>query len=120
MAIYPVIPGQKPNQRHVIPPHSPTSEANKQLGNIADETEVRENRQPAQPAQDNLIDFSEPPAQQPISPPAAPVPAPVHVLEPSPNHEISNLLNSTGKPAEGPLIDFTEDLKKDLPSDTRR
>jgi len=28
------------------------------------------------------------------------------------------MLNSTGKPAEGPLLDFTKDLKSDLPSGT--
>lgn len=29
--------------------------------------------------------------------------------------EIEKLLNSTGKPAEGPLIDFADKLKQDLP-----
>lgn len=30
--------------------------------------------------------------------------------------EIESLLTSTGKPADGPLIDFAQDMKKDLPA----
>lgn len=30
--------------------------------------------------------------------------------------EIETMLNSTGKPAEGPLLDFADDMKKDLPA----
>lgn len=30
--------------------------------------------------------------------------------------EIEHMLNSTGKPAEGALIDFADDMKKDLPT----
>lgn len=108
MAIYPVIAGQKPNQRHVIPPHSPSAETSKQLGHLDDETEGHTSQPPAE---DNLIDFGEVSVQHPV------VPA---VPQLTPNHEIASLLNSTGKPAEGPLIDFTDDLKKDLPSDTQR
>lgn len=33
--------------------------------------------------------------------------------------EIEKMLHSTGKPAEGPLIDFAQDLKKDLPENPR-
>lgn len=29
--------------------------------------------------------------------------------------EIENMLASTAKPADGPLIDFSHDMKKDLP-----
>lgn len=29
--------------------------------------------------------------------------------------EISGLLKATGKPSEGPLLDFHEDLKKEIP-----
>lgn len=31
--------------------------------------------------------------------------------------EIETLLAATGKPAEGPLIDFAQDMRKDLPAD---
>lgn len=31
--------------------------------------------------------------------------------------EIERMLAATGKPADGPLIDFAQDMKKDLPAD---
>lgn len=37
--------------------------------------------------------------------------------EKHPSSDITNLLESTGQRANGPLIDFTGDLKKDLPSE---
>lgn len=39
--------------------------------------------------------------------------APAASKEPS---VIENMLNSTGKPADGPLIDFADTMKKDLPT----
>jgi hypothetical protein len=103
MAIYPIINGQKHNQQNVIPPHSPSAKP----------------AQPAvaQPAQnnidDNLIDFDD-------------TPAPVKTEQSLPTEqapresEIQGMLNSTGKPADGPLLDFTSDMKKDLPSTTQQ
>lgn len=101
MAIYPIVKGQRLDQRHQIPPHSPSTEANKQLGHIDDTTEAKsKDSQPKENAQDSLINFGDEPTKS--------------------QTEITNILNTTGKPAEGPLIDFTDDLKKDLPSDTKQ
>ncbi|CAJ0553555.1 Ff.00g120670.m01.CDS01 [Fusarium sp. VM40] len=109
MAIYPVVKGQKPSQQNVIPPHSPSAKPA--------ETAI------AQPVEnhidDNLIDFDDTPAPaKPEQPAKLEQPAPVE--EVPKESEIQNLLSSTGKQANGPLLDFTKDLKKDLPSSTQQ
>ncbi|RSL65435.1 hypothetical protein CEP54_004248 [Fusarium duplospermum] len=110
MAIYPIVKGQKPDQRHMIPPHSPSAKPIK-----THETKPVENH-----IDDNLIDFDDTPAPAP-APTAAPVPAKPALAEPvTKQSEIQTLLTSTGKPADGPLIDFTNDLKKELPSTTQQ
>jgi hypothetical protein len=105
MAIYPVVKGQKPSQQNVIPPHSPSAKPA--------ETAT------AQPVEnhidDNLIDFGDTPAPAKPEQPAKPQ-QPALVEEVPKESEIKNLLSSTGKQANGPLLDFTNDLKKDLPS----
>lgn len=58
---------------------------------------------------DNLIDFSGDAA--PAQPPQSPQP-PAQAKQPD---EIETMLQQTGKPAEGALLDFTEDMRKDLP-----
>ncbi|KAF7539870.1 hypothetical protein G7Z17_g12317 [Cylindrodendrum hubeiense] len=127
MAIYPIVKGQKPDQRHQIPPHSPTAVVDKQLGHFDDQIAIEEPKDKPEEGklqneklqnekpQENLIDFDEAPASQP------PQPAKQDVIKPTPSEvEIQNMLSSTGKPADGPLIDFAADLKKDLPSDTKQ
>ncbi|KAK2679677.1 hypothetical protein RAB80_004858 [Fusarium oxysporum f. sp. vasinfectum] len=103
MAIYPIVKGQKSNQRNVIPPHSPSAKPAQTAS--------------AQPVEnhidDNLINFDEmPPPAKPDQTPAA--------EQATKQSEIQGLLSSTGKKADGPLIDFTNDLKKDLPSATQQ
>jgi oxysterol-binding protein-related protein 8 len=98
--IYPITPGQKASSAHSIPPRGSISQA-----------------PPPQPKQNDLIDFGQ------DDTPAAP-PEPVeHQLKDQPKvestGEISGMLKSTGKTSEGPLIDFHEDLKKNVP-DIRR
>lgn len=114
MAIYPIVKGQKPDQRHVIPPHSPAARPIK-----AHETKPAENH-----IDDNLIDFADTPAPAPVPAPApAPVPAKPASAEPATKQsEIQSLLAATGKvaPPNEPLIDFTNDLKKDLPPTTQQ
>lgn len=133
MAIYPVIDGQKLDSRHTIPPHSPSTKP-------ADTHEVKNH------IDDDLINFGNAPVagptaskpvqpevstqpteltQQPLEPvTATQTPKPVEPAQPAKTAEysatskndIETLLSSTGKPAQGPLIDFSKNLKKDLPS----
>lgn len=95
LAIYPILPGQKPKVAHAIPPRQSTHEA-----------------AAPQPKQDDLIDFGQDdgPAdtQRPPMPPSGGDPT----VESS--GEISEMLKATGKPSEGPLIDLHDDLKNSL------
>ncbi|KAG5976224.1 hypothetical protein E4U55_007422 [Claviceps digitariae] len=90
LSIYPVVSGQKLDGDLVIPSRK--------------ESSLTE-------AEGRLIDSGSNDAPGPVS--AA---APVEAKE-QPNNEIAHLLQSTGKPAEGGrLLDFTEEMKKDLPN----
>lgn len=60
-------------------------------------------------ADDSLIDFGGAESAAPSAP------ATQEKADKKPD-EIENLLQATGKPADGPLIDFAEDMKKDLPA----
>jgi hypothetical protein len=103
MAIYPIIKGQKSNQQNVIPPHSPSAKS----AQAAVAQPVQNN------IEDNLINFDDTPA-----PVKTEQPAPVQ--ETPKESEIQGMLNSTGKPANGPLLGFTNDMKKDLPPTTQQ
>ncbi|KAI0008797.1 Oxysterol-binding protein [Xylariaceae sp. FL0662B] len=94
LAIYPIMPGQKP--RNIIPPNSNSSAGHSKTA-----------KKPApDDKQDDLIDFG----QNDVPAPKADTPR-----SPTGSKDISGLLQSTGHPPEGPLIDFTGDMKKDLP-----
>lgn len=103
MAIYPIVDGQKLDQRNVIPPHNHGIHVNGQpsktdQSKTLDQTPAPQPAPPKEPeATADLIDFSEPVKKK---------------------SEIENMLSSTGKPADGPLIDFTTEMKQDLPSHT--
>ncbi|GAP91647.1 putative oxysterol-binding protein [Rosellinia necatrix] len=88
MAIYPILPGQVPHQRE-IPPHHVSS------NNV-------ENHHPG--GGGDLIDFGQ--NDDPASAAKAKKRA---------SSDIPNLLKSTGQKVEGPLLDFTGDMKKNLP-----
>ncbi|KAI1333140.1 Oxysterol-binding protein [Xylariaceae sp. FL0255] len=85
MTIYPILPGQKPNDKntkHVSTPAAPSA---------------------SKDASGDLIDFGQSDAA-----PATPAKS---------SSEISAMLNATGQKANGgPLLDFTTDMKNDLPS----
>lgn len=100
MSIYPIVDGQKAEE------DAPAPRA------AAPNVEEGEQPPPVKEQQNDLIDFgaSDEPAK---SIPAAEKKATETEHEPS---EIEKMLNSTSKPAQGPLLDFTSDLKKDLPS----
>jgi hypothetical protein len=100
MAIYPIVDGQK----SVFEDSKPDPIIQQQP--VAAAT----NDVPRQPSQEDLVDFGQ--NEVPVTKPAD---TPVESPQRTPD-EIEKLLSKTGKPAEGPLIDFTQDLKKDLPS----
>lgn len=107
LSIYPIVDGQKLDGNLVIPPR-------KESGPTAIPVEAPES---SNSSSDNVA--AEAPIAVPVSVPAAvPVAVPAAVVEeeklPS---EIADLLQSTGKPAEaGPLLSFTDEMKKDLPN----
>ncbi|KAI1843354.1 hypothetical protein JX265_007829 [Neoarthrinium moseri] len=105
MAIYPIIPGQKPSDRNFIPPHA-------SAGNPATAGKPAAADAPA-----DLIDFSH--GDQPAAPVPAENPAVAAAAKTEPSKdstEIRHMLGTTGQKApDGPLIDFTADMKKDLP-----
>jgi hypothetical protein len=96
LAIYPIVAGQTLNKGPAIPPPASSSKV------------TQGPAQPAEPVaekpkgEDSLIDFGNDEAPAPAAK--------------SPD-EIERMLAATGKPAEGPLIDFAQDMKKDLPAD---
>ncbi|KAI1813301.1 Oxysterol-binding protein [Poronia punctata] len=100
MHIYPIIPGQVCNEREIPPRHASTHTAN-----------PGQAEKPSDDHGGDLIDFG-----QHDDPAPAPAPAPAKP-ERKPSTDISELLQTTGKKADGPLLDFTHDLHKDLPSD---
>lgn len=109
-AIYPVVAGQKSSSKHAIPPHNPSTPAAE--------------HPPKVPGGDDLINFSgsdnqgTTPAQPAAAEPTPVAPAPAEaVKERSDSKDIQGMLSRTGTMApEGPLMDFTGDLKKSVPS----
>ncbi|KAI0102341.1 Oxysterol-binding protein [Hypoxylon sp. NC0597] len=90
LAIYPILPGQKPNEFNIPPPHTHTA------GNSAPENKGGD-----------LIDFGQNDAPAQSS------------KKENDGNEISAMLKSTSREPEGPLIDFTGDMKKDLPAQSQ-
>lgn len=99
LAIYPIVPSQTSSGATSIPPRASSPKVAKKSTNHVVE-ELKEVEKPKE--EDSLIDFGNDDAPTPAAK--------------SPD-EIERMLTATGKPAEGPLIDFTQDLKKDLPAD---
>ncbi|GAW16089.1 hypothetical protein ANO14919_055120 [Xylariales sp. No.14919] len=95
MTIYPILQGQVANERVIPPRHvSPTTTANPPNDNEGD-----------------LIDFG-----QNEDPTPATTASP-STIEKHPSSNISDLLESTGQKVDGPLLDFTADVKQNLPSE---
>lgn len=114
MAIYPVVKGQKWDQKHVIPPRASTSElCSPAPAHHADEGD--------------LIDFGnhQPLPEKRETPEPTTVAAAEDVPPLDPSHkstaDIQTMLAVTGARAgEGPLIDFHDDMKKALPPTLKR
>ena len=97
LQIYPVLKGQKLDGKNAIPPWTTNASV----------------AQPTTNHFDDLIDFGQ----------NDPAPSQMPALDARHNStaEIQSLLSSTGTPAPtGPLIDFQDDLKKELPQSLKR
>ncbi|KAI0102136.1 Oxysterol-binding protein [Nemania sp. FL0031] len=95
MAIYPILQGQVANHRMIPPHHVPSSTT-------------------TNPAPDNggdLIDFGQNDDPIPVETRSS------AKVERHSSSDITNLLESTGQKVDGPLLDFTGDLKRNLPSE---
>ncbi len=86
MDIYPVLDAKSASEQKAAETQPPAAEAQPA---------------PASGGGDDLIDFGD------SSAPSAPAVPKADNVE--------NLLAQTGKPAEGPLLDFADDMKKELP-----
>ncbi|KAI1176184.1 Oxysterol-binding protein [Nemania sp. FL0916] len=93
-AIYPIIEGHATNSAITSHNASPSTKESPPNNNEGDLIDFGQNDEPA-PAK------TQPPAK----------------MEKHPSSDITNLLESTGHKADGPLIDFTGDMKKSLPSE---
>ncbi|KAK0662053.1 hypothetical protein QBC41DRAFT_32477 [Cercophora samala] len=134
MAIYPIIPGQKSENRMVIPPRASFSESRPQTAHSNDENIINlnsdgpstdSNREPA-PVHATTLPTKI--SESSISTKASSVSVEQGQGEKPPldsNHgstaEIQTMLAATGgKPKDGPLIDFHDDMKKTLPANPKR
>jgi hypothetical protein len=99
MAIFPILPGQVSRERSIPPRHVSTAQSDTAQKPLSDNKGG------------DLIDFGQNDASAPAQ---AERPS---KIEKHPSSDIPNLLESTGQKVDGPLLDFTRDLKKDLPSE---
>lgn len=138
LAIYPILKGQKPNTRNVIPSRSSISGSIRSIShpNHAEHSiqrhpteqhpnEHHANGPSAAGGGDDLIDFgqndSQPPAPKQPEPKLKPEERPAIDVHHKSTAEIQSLLSQTGSRAPGgPLIDFHEDLKTTLPAGLKR
>lgn len=139
LAIYPILKGQRPNTKNIIPPrgsisgpgsHSPQAESHRTEQHPTEQREPAQHtfehraaQPPATGGGDDLIDFGQNESQSPA--PKQPEPKPEQRPAIDANHkstvEVQSLLSQTGSPAPGgPLIDFHQDLKTTLPAGLKR
>ena len=128
LAITPILPGQKPNQRNRIPKRSEsyrstTNEYNNENVN----SQQTPKQQLSQAPEGDLIDFGqdeEPQTQNQNQRPSVmpPIPTDLRLAQTQNNgqkqKDLEKQLHSTSispPPPTGALIDFQDDLKKDLP-----
>lgn len=103
MAIYPVVAGQKPSQLNMIPPRASSDQLSRTVST----------------QHNDLINIGQ--SHESSSSPVLtkdPVAETIAVNHDSKHPaDIQELLEGTGQKADGPLIDFAGDLKKELPKD---
>ncbi|KAI0146905.1 Oxysterol-binding protein [Xylariaceae sp. FL1272] len=95
MAIYPIVDGQKASGMNFVPPNGSAGNPPTARKPAAEDTSA------------DLIDFGESNAPPPQAAPPA--------VQSRDSQDIPTMLGKTGQKTEGPLIDFTGDMKKDLP-----
>jgi len=105
LAIYPIIDGQKSTLEDTPLKASAKASAPAPVPTESAGDDIKASK----PPRDDLIDFDGEDLPTPKPEPAE------KTAPPKTPDEIEKLLASTGKQAEGPLIDFTQDMKKDLP-----
>ncbi|CRK35123.1 hypothetical protein BN1708_006634 [Verticillium longisporum] len=117
LAIYPILPGQKASSENQIPPNKPAQTQPKATGAATPPPAAEPTPAAAAAAapQNDLIDSSQSETAAPTTQPAAAAAtAPQATRHDS--QDITGMLSKTGKPAaDGPLIDFVGDLKKNVP-----
>ncbi|KAI3323466.1 Oxysterol-binding protein [Xylariaceae sp. AK1471] len=99
MAIFPILPGQVMSEQNIPPRHVSAAQPS------------TAGKPPSNDNGGDLIDFGQNDASAP-----AQAERPTKI-EKHPSSDIPNLLESTGQKVDGPLLDFTGDLKRDLPSE---
>lgn len=106
MNIYPIIPGQKVSEWNIIPPHMSSSSS---AGNpLTAEKPAAASDHNGGAVTADLIDFGQDDDK-------VPEPAPTVIKG---SQDITAMLQATGTDAtnaDSPLIDFTSDMKQDLP-----
>ncbi len=118
LAITPILKGQKPNEKNPIPLHR--SESRTEPAPVHEKTPVQVQ---APAAEDDLIDFGQNDAPAPVQQPQLQIPTDLKVAQTENNGQRQKDLESTlrststSPPPHGQstLIDFHNDLKKDLP-----
>ncbi|KAK8137950.1 hypothetical protein PG984_001330 [Apiospora sp. TS-2023a] len=103
MAIYPVVAGQKPSQLNMIPPRASSDQLSRTVST----------------QNNDLIDVGQS-HESPASPVLTKEPVAETIVEKHDSKhstEIQELLEGTGQKADGPLIDFAGDLKKEFSKD---
>lgn len=116
LAIYPVLPGQTSKRDSVIPQIPARKSLETAPSGAAGAADVAAAPVAAAPAaaSGDLIDFGDNAESSPAA--AQPVENSAPVADNSSN-EIADMLSSTGKLApSGPLMDFSKDLDKNLPT----
>lgn len=107
LSIHPILSGQKTSSGNTIPSKPAESHP-------AESKAAPARAAPATTTRDDLIDCGTthdgPAETSQATRPAATVNPTVESTG-----EISGLLKATGKPANGPLLDFSQDMKKDIP-----
>ncbi|KAM0280734.1 hypothetical protein ACHAQH_003904 [Verticillium albo-atrum] len=117
LAIYPILPGQKSSSANQIPPHKPAQSQPQASETVVPTAAAEAAPAPAAPAAptNDLIDLSQPETAATTSQPAVAAEASPQATRHD-SKDITGMLSQTGKPAaDGPLIDFVGDLKKNVP-----